>query len=126
MSSAIEDCFDCTDWNVFKEVATRNDHTDLEEYASSVTGYIVKCVDDVVLTRIITIWPDQRPWLNIKVHSLLKARDEAFRSSGSKDQPHLRHQSRQKNHMPPLKKYNSVTTFHRECKEAFNVPFTIG
>lgn len=85
---------------MFKEDATRNGHTDLEEYASSVTGYIVKCVDDV-LTRIITIWPDQRPWLNVKVLSLLKARDEAFSSSGSKDQPHLRHQSRQKNHMPP-------------------------
>lgn len=79
-SSTLQDCFECTDWDVFKEASTYNGYINLEEYASSVTGFISKCVDDVVPTRTITVRPNQRPWLNANVHALLKACDEAFRA----------------------------------------------
>ena len=39
-----QDCFDSTDWNMFW------DSSDGIEYTTSVTGFINKCIDDVVHT----------------------------------------------------------------------------
>ena len=52
---------------------------DLEEYTSSVLGYIRKCMEDVTTSKTITIRPNQKPWLNAEVRSLLRTRDAAFR-----------------------------------------------
>lgn len=78
-ASVLQHCFESTDWQVFREAATDAGEVDLEEYASSVTCYISKCVDDVTTTRTITIHPNQKPWLTAEVRSLLRARDSAFR-----------------------------------------------
>ncbi|KAI3352931.1 hypothetical protein L3Q82_019494 [Scortum barcoo] len=51
-----------------------------KEYTSAVLGYISKCTEDVTSTRTVTEYPNQKPWLNAEVRSLLKARDAAFRS----------------------------------------------
>lgn len=58
--SALQDCFENTDWHTFREVATLSDSTNLE-CTSSVTSYISKCIDDVTVSRTITTCPDQRP-----------------------------------------------------------------
>lgn len=64
----------------FREAATSAEEVHLEEYTSSVTSYISKSVDDVTTTKTITIHPNQKPWLNAEVCSLLKTCDSAFRS----------------------------------------------
>ncbi len=79
-TSTLQDCFQCTDWNMFKEVATYNNHTDLHEYTETVTAYIKKCMDDVTVTKTITTRANQKPWMTAEVRGLLKTRDEAFRS----------------------------------------------
>ncbi len=79
-ASVLLDCFASTDWQIFKEAAKSAGEVDLDEYASSLTSYISKCVDDVTSMRIITIHPNQKPWMNAEVRTLLKARDSAFRS----------------------------------------------
>ena len=38
---ALQDCFECTEWSMFREAATDNQHTDVREYAASVSGYIL-------------------------------------------------------------------------------------
>ncbi len=43
-SEALQDCFDTTDWNMFKQAATYNNTTDLQEYTETVTAYITKCI----------------------------------------------------------------------------------
>ena len=43
------DCFASTDWNMF-----RDSSDDIEEYTTSVTGFINKCIDDVVPTVTVT------------------------------------------------------------------------
>ncbi len=53
---------------------------DLEEYTSSVLGFISKCADDVAITMTVTCFPNQKPWLNAEVRALLKSRDAAFRA----------------------------------------------
>ncbi len=79
-TSTLQDCFQCTDWNMFKEAATYNNHTDLQEYTETVTAYIKKCMDDVTVTKTITTRANQKPWMTAEVRGLLKTRDEAFRS----------------------------------------------
>ncbi|KAI3369629.1 hypothetical protein L3Q82_025345 [Scortum barcoo] len=59
---------------------SREGEVDLEDYTSAVLGYISKCTEDVTSTRTVTEYPNQKPWLNAEVRSLLKARDAAFRS----------------------------------------------
>ncbi|KAI4879830.1 hypothetical protein NFI96_002171 [Prochilodus magdalenae] len=77
--SALQDCFEHTDWQMFREAATYSTTTDLEEYTSSVTSYIGKCIDDVTVSKTITTRPNQKPWMTAEVRALLKARDSAFK-----------------------------------------------
>ncbi len=79
-SEAFQDCFDTTDWDMFKEAATYNNTTDLQEYSETVTAYITKCIDDVTVTKSITVRANQKPWLTGEVYRLLKARNAAFRA----------------------------------------------
>ncbi|KAL0168115.1 hypothetical protein M9458_036337 [Cirrhinus mrigala] len=79
-TSTLQDCFQCADWNMFREAATYNNHTDLHEYAETVPAYIKKCIDDVTVTKTITTCANQKPWMTAEVRGLLKTRDDAFRS----------------------------------------------
>ncbi|KAK2919151.1 hypothetical protein Q8A73_003522 [Channa argus] len=78
--SALQDCFECTDWDMFREAATNGDSINLEEYTSTVTSYISKCVDDVTISKTITTHSNRKPWINANVCALLKQRDAAFRT----------------------------------------------
>lgn len=56
-NSAHQDCFETTDWEMFKQAATYNNTTDIEV----VTSYISKCIDDVTHSMIITIQANWKP-----------------------------------------------------------------
>ena len=77
-SETLQDCFNTTDWKVFKQAVTYNNNTDLQEYADTVTGYISKCIEDVTVLKTITVRANQKPWLTGEVYRLLKARNAAF------------------------------------------------
>ncbi len=79
-SEALQNCFETTDWDMFKQAATYNNTTDLQEYSETVTAYITKCIDDVTITKTITVRANQKPWLTGEVYRLLKARNAAFRA----------------------------------------------
>ncbi len=44
---------------------------DIEAYSDTVTCFIRKCIDDVVPTKTIRIYPNQKPWINSDVRSVL-------------------------------------------------------
>ena len=48
--ATLQDCFASTDWNMF-----RDSSDGIEEYTTSVTGFINKCIDDVVSTVTVTV-----------------------------------------------------------------------
>ena len=79
-SEALQDCFSTTDWSMFRQAATHNNTVDLQEYTETVTAYMRKCMDDVTVSRTISIRANQKPWLTGEVHRLLKARNAAFRA----------------------------------------------
>ncbi|KAK3570817.1 hypothetical protein QTP86_027623, partial [Hemibagrus guttatus] len=72
-TSQLQDCFENTVWELFTQSA------DLEEYSSTVLAYIAFCTDTVLTTKTIKLFPNQKPWLDRKVRSLLKARNVACR-----------------------------------------------
>ncbi len=77
----LQDCFDHVDWDMFW--AASDD--DIEEYSDSVTCFIRKCIEDVIPTKIISIYPNQKPWINSDVRSTLSARTSAFKSGNTDD-----------------------------------------
>ncbi|KAL0149864.1 hypothetical protein M9458_054912, partial [Cirrhinus mrigala] len=46
--------------------ATYNDHRDLQEQAETVTAYIKMCIDEVTITKTITMRANQKPWMTAK------------------------------------------------------------
>ncbi len=77
----LQDCFDHVDWDMFR--AASDD--DIEAYSDSVTCFIRKCVEDVVLTKTIWVYPNQKPWINSDVRAALSARTSAFKSRNFDD-----------------------------------------
>lgn len=73
--SALQDCFESTDWAMFKVAATNGDSVNLEKYTLSVTEYIGKCIDDVTVSKTISTSSNEKPWMTAKVRATLKARD---------------------------------------------------
>ena len=51
----------------------------IEEYITSVTGLINKCVEDVVPTVTVRTYPNQKPWITGNIHIELKGRAAAFK-----------------------------------------------
>ncbi len=79
--ATLQDCFDHVDWDMLR--AASDD--DIEAYSDSVTCFIRKCIDDVVPTKTIRIFPNQKPWINSDVRSALSARTSAFKSGNTDD-----------------------------------------
>ncbi len=76
----LQDCFDHVDWDMFRAASDDN-----IEYSDSVTCFIRKCIEDVIPTKTIRIYPNQKPWINSDVRSALSARTSSFKSGNTDD-----------------------------------------
>ena len=65
---------------MFREAATDNHHTDVGEYAASVSGYIQWCMEQVTVTKMITTRANQKPWMTKEVCERLRGRNAAFKT----------------------------------------------
>jgi hypothetical protein len=72
--ATLQDCFASTDLNMFWDSSNG-----IEEYTTSVTGFINKCIDDVVPTVTICTYPNQKPWISGNICIELKARVAALK-----------------------------------------------
>ena len=70
----LQDCFAITDWNMFWDFSDG-----IEEYTTSVSGFINKSIEDVVPTVTVLTYPTQKPWITGNIHSELKGRAVAFK-----------------------------------------------
>jgi hypothetical protein len=57
----------------------RDSSNGIEEYTTSVIGFINKCIDDVVPTVTISTYPNQKPWTPGNIRIELKARAATFK-----------------------------------------------
>lgn len=78
-ASALWDSSEFTDWKVFRQAATVNQHIHADEYAEVATGYITKCLPDVTVIKNIatqaphthTPWPLKQNYEVVVVGKLL-------------------------------------------------------
>ena len=66
--------FCSTDWNLFWDSSNG-----IEEYTTSVIGFINKCIDDIVPTVTVHTYPNQKQWITGNIHTELKGRAAAFK-----------------------------------------------
>jgi hypothetical protein len=55
----------------------------IEEYTTSVTDFINTCIEDVVTTVPVCIYPNQKPWITGNICNELKGRAAAFKERDS-------------------------------------------
>lgn len=79
----LRDRFKLIDWKMFATQATFHFHIDVESYVSSVMSYISTTIDGVTTQKQITMYSNQKPWMNTDVSLLLKTHNTAFRSGGA-------------------------------------------
>ena len=60
-------------------ICSRDSSNVIEEYITSVIGFINKCIDDVIPTVTICTYPNQKPWITGNIHIELKARAATFK-----------------------------------------------
>jgi hypothetical protein len=61
----------------------RDSSDDIEEYTTSVTGFINKCIEDVVPTVTVRTYPNQKPWITGNILTDLKGKAAAFKVQDS-------------------------------------------
>ena len=64
----LQDCFDHAECDIFW-VASENN---IDEYTDTVTEFIRKCIEDVVPTVTIKTYPNQKQWIDVSIHAILK------------------------------------------------------
>ena len=74
----LQDCFASTDWNMF-----RDSSDGIEEYTTSVIGFINKCIDDFVPKVNACTHPNQKPWITGNICTELTARASVFKERDS-------------------------------------------
>ena len=57
----------------------RNSSNGIEEYTTSVTSFINKCVDDVFPNVTVRTFPNQKSRITVNIHTELKARAATFK-----------------------------------------------
>ena len=67
-------CFECTDWDVFLEYGST-----LDETTDVISSYINFCVDTVLQTKEIKLYPNSKPWITKDLKQLLKERQSALK-----------------------------------------------
>ena len=72
-------CFECTDWGVFKEATT-----DIHEYTETVSDYTTFCKGLCIPTKIITSYPNDKPWFNTYIKHKLQAKQDAYKDNDKK------------------------------------------
>jgi hypothetical protein len=55
----------------------------IEEYTTSATGFINKCIDDVLPRVTIRTYPKQKPWITGNIRTELKDRADAYKEQDS-------------------------------------------
>ena len=63
----LQDCFAIIDWNMF-----RDSSHGIEEYTTSVTCFLKKCIKDILHTVTVRTFSNQKPWITGNIHTELK------------------------------------------------------
>lgn len=78
----LRDCFESTDW----ETLTDAHGDDLDSLTSCVTDYITFCVENIVPTKKVRCYLNNKPWVTPELKMLLNEKKRAFMSGDREEQ----------------------------------------
>ncbi len=71
--ACLQGCFDCTDWEMFDQMCTSfNELTDV------ISSFISFCVESVIPSKHITIFPNNKPWVTKDLKGVLNKKKRVF------------------------------------------------
>lgn len=71
--TCLQGCFDCTDWEMFDQMCTSfNELTDV------ISSFISFCVESVIPSKHITIFPNNKPWVTKDLKGVLNKKKRVF------------------------------------------------
>ena len=72
-TARLQGCFDCTDWDVF-----RNSCSSLDELTDVVTSYVSFCVDTVIPVKKCKVFPNNKPWVSKQLKYALNEKKRVY------------------------------------------------
>ena len=69
----LQDCLFCTDWDLFVDTCS-----DLDDLTETVTSYINFCEDLIIPRKLISIFPNNKPWVSKSVKNIINLRNISF------------------------------------------------
>ena len=70
---ALQGCFESTDWS---NLLTPSDN--LNEQVDTVSSYISSCVDNIIPSKTVTIFPNNKPWVTKELKDILNKKKRVF------------------------------------------------
>lgn len=71
----LQECYDCTDWNVFRESCG----DDLDELADVTCSYVTFCRDMIIPHKRVRVYPNNKPWVTKSVKSKIENKRRVFK-----------------------------------------------
>ena len=69
----LQGCFDCTNWNVFRDSCDT-----LDEFTDVVTRYVSFCVDTVTPGQKCEVYPNNKPWVSKQLQNVLNEKKRSY------------------------------------------------
>ena len=78
-----QECFDCTDWEMFDQMCTN-----FNELTNVSSSYISFCVESVIPSKHITIFPNNKPWVTKDLKGVLNKKKRVFFQGTTDEKKH--------------------------------------
>lgn len=89
---ALQDCFDCTDWDALCQPHGE----DINNMTECIFDFIRFCEDTVLPQRTVRCFPKNKPWITSDLKALLNDKKRAFRSGDRVELKRVQHLLRDK------------------------------
>ena len=108
--TTLQNCFDITDWRVFRDL-----WTDLDEFTTTVSAYIRFCCNVCLPTKTVTSYPNNKQWCNKPIRNKIVAKDRAYRFRSTDPE---KYRAAKKDLDMAI--YNSKTIYKHKLEDIFN------
>lgn len=73
---SLQGCLDCTVWDEFIQTSQ-----DINELADVVSSWVTYCEDIVIPTKVVKVYPNNKPWVSKQLKTLLNKKKQAFKNN---------------------------------------------
>lgn len=71
--SSLQGCLECTDWTCFYDTCN-----DINEITETMSAYVKYCVDMIIPSKKVVIYPNNKPWVTKELKSVINRKKKTF------------------------------------------------